>query len=253
MTKILITCLEKSGGTALYHKVLKSFPGKISGIFEPKMLGDLNSESLLVKTNIVNVKQCFQKWDKKILLVRDPRDLIISAMLFNSYSLYDKEDQFRAFRSLLLKKEYDPKSTPVTRLQKAVGYVDPINFYSRLFDELIEFSKKKEYFIFKFEDMVLKNYVKLENYLGFKIKDVEIPEKHDIVVRKKEAGDWKNWFTSSDLYVYKEVINKYLEAFGYPVKWEKETNRIIMPEHASKYVTKIVNKRRLENKLFLLE
>jgi hypothetical protein len=65
-----------------------------------------------------------------------------------------------------------------------------------------------DWFIFKYEDMIEKNYDGLNKYLGFEIKDdAEIPTttKKSKVVRKKAYGDWRHWYTEEDVDLFKSA------------------------------------------------
>ena len=74
------------------------------------------------------------------------------------------------------------------------------------------------WFIFRYEDMIDKNFDALNEYLGFKIKDeAEIPmiTKKSKVARKKAYGDWRIWYTEEDVELYKPVYLPYMELIGY--------------------------------------
>ena len=107
-------------------------------------------------------------------------------------------------------------------------------------------SLNSEWFIFKYEDMIEKNYDGLNEYLGFAVKDdAEIPTttKKSKVVRKKAYGDWRHWYTEEDLDLFKPAYLPYMKAMGYDCDdWALSPNPVIEPEFSSMYMKGLVQK-----------
>jgi hypothetical protein len=112
-----------------------------------------------------------------------------------------------------------------------------------------------EWFIFKYEDMIEKNYNGLQEYLGFEIKDeAEIPTttKKAKVARKKAYGDWRHWYTGEDLDLFKPAYLPYMELVGYDCDdWTLSPNPVIEPEYSSIYIKELVRKNTLHTILSL--
>jgi len=90
--RILILGYAKSGTTNLYFKIKNALTESI-GLFEPadfdQIAGQLQSNvPLVAKVLIPNgmpfFEQLLQHFPKIVLIVRDPRDVIISALLYGT-------------------------------------------------------------------------------------------------------------------------------------------------------------------------
>ena len=110
-------------------------------------------------------------------------------------------------------------------------------------------SLEDEWFIFKYEDMISKNYDALNQYLGFEINDeAQIPSttKKTKVARKKAAGDWRHWFTKEDVELFKPALSSYMKLIGYDCKdWNLCPNPEIEPRFSSQYMEGLVRKNTL--------
>ena len=125
------------------------------------------------------------------------------------------------------KKELNPGSIPFHVLCRYIGYGDwPMTTEEVLERERVQCQRMHDFvksignnwFIFRYEDMIDKNFDALNEYLGFKIKDeAEIPmiTKKSKVARKKAYGDWRIWYTEEDVELYKPVYLPYMELIGY--------------------------------------
>jgi len=128
--KILIVGLPKTGTTALYCKILHSLPKKTIGLFEPKKYvsritfekkdivakvlcpPEFNVGSRTIRASELN---SFDSFNKKILLLRDPRDTLISSLIWTVYEL-GKQEGYEFIDKLmknLRNKEKNPKSFSV--------------------------------------------------------------------------------------------------------------------------------------------
>jgi len=60
------------------------------------------------------------------------------------------------------------------------------------------------------------------------------------VIRSKAYGNWKDWFTISDVEFYRPIYNEYMEMFGYQDNWDLNANPLIDPRLSSQYVMKLI-------------
>jgi hypothetical protein len=108
-----------------------------------------------------------------------------------------------------------------------------------------------DWFLFKYEDMVAKNFSDLNAYLGFSVdQDGEVPVSTGKakVVRKKAVGDWRHWFTEEDVSLFKSAYLPYMEIVGYDCKdWSISSNPLIEPEYASGYMQKLQKRRNMDS------
>lgn len=246
--RILITGHPKTGTTYVYHSIREQLPRQAICQFEPELRdmpvpGDSDVPALV--KSFVPYSEKYDHFNKKVLIVRDPRDTLISNILYQPYNSIVKKNFGSAARTLevieeiiglLKKKEKDPLSVPLHEIhEKFEGQV------FRLFDSNIidYYEKRKELFLLKYEDFVDGNYRKLEKYLGMRIAgNPEIPEKR--VIRSKAWGNWKDWFTPEDVDHYRSMLMEYMEVFGYNDDWKLNNKPVITPALSSEYVKRIV-------------
>lgn len=266
--KILILGLGKSGTTALLYKVAGGLqdcrpfsggkPGKNisnhpNAVFKFTYNEDKGRNLELFKGHVRDVY-----YDRKIWIARDPRDNAISRMLFRWYrgSKRNKE-QYRACLRLVLKKERQPESVPFHTLFRFRGLTTPTltleqmiegehNMYRKMCGFLENI--KNEWFVFKYEDMINKNFEALNEYLGFKVQEeTEVTKAAKKVARKKASGDWRHWFTEEDVALFKPVYKTYLDLIGYDINdWQLSPRQVIEPEYASKYMKRLPRRRTMD-------
>ena len=195
-----------------------------------------------------------EQYDRKIWLARDPRDVAVSRMLFRWHKgPKGNWKQYRKHLELVQRKELDPGSIPFHVLCRYIGHGKwPLTTEEVVEDEHLRYRRMSDFvgqlgddwFIFKYEDMIEENFDRLNDYLGFAVKnDAEVPASTGKakVARKKAYGDWRNWFTEQDTEVFKPAYLPYLEAIGYDCNdWDISRLPVIEPEYASMYMQRLV-------------
>ena len=262
--KILILGHGKSGTTVFLFKVAGGLPNcqAFSGGDPGRHLGDY--ENAVYKHTYNERKgRTFDSYldhstetdyDRKIWVGRDPRDIAVSEMLYRwhkGHRGYTK--QYQAHLELVQNKEQNPRSIPFHIICRYIGHdgwpmtteevLEKERFrYQRMHDFVK--SLGNEWFIFKYEDMIDKNFDALNEYLGFGIKDeAEIPTttKKSKVARKKAMGDWRQWYTEEDVELFKPVYKPYMELIGYDCDdWTLSPEPIIEPDFSSAYIKRLV-------------
>jgi hypothetical protein len=192
-------------------------------------------------------------------MVRDPRDTAVSRMLFRWHKGHGgSKKQYRKHLELVQKKEQDPGSVPFHVLLSYIGH----DGWPMTTEEVVESERVRHqrmgdfvasladgWFIFKYEDMIDRNYGVLHEYLGFEIQDeAEIPQATGKakVARKKTYGDWRHWFTEEDIELFKPAYLPYMEVIGYDCNdWTLSPNPVIEPEYSSLYMKGLVRKHTL--------
>lgn len=257
--KILIAGYAKTGTTGLFFKIKNSIKEEIRELFEIRNYQPIPGEekkTILAKVLIGagnyewNYKSYFS-FDKKIFLIRDPRDTFISYLLYrilHSRFLQDKE-KVKIYIDLVRKKEDNPDSVNVKDIIKlfyelnercfddAVFKNDTTNQTNFLFDF---FDGYRDFFILKYEDFVDGKLEKLEEYLGFRLSgSSDVGEQFQRVARTKSYNNWKDWFTEEDAAYYKPLFSKFMSRFGYN-DWQLNDNKKILYEHASGYIERIL-------------
>lgn len=284
--KIVIASLAKSGTSALFFMIKNSLPHDAKGLFEPN--GYISSmedgnRTILAKILLYDATgkvdyASFDCFDKKILIVRDPRDRLISMLLYQvCNSFCGDEKKIAKFISLLKQKEYRPRSVAVLDILKLIrGFgwhdfwkrllVSPkpskikkslknVNFYmeymyGRYFDLATNFyAWHKDYFIIKYEDFITGRIDDLQNYLGFRLHaSADVDKRLGIVFRRGLSGDWKNWFLEKDIRFFKPIFSCFMEKYNYPNDWKVNPNPRIYPQYCSGYVRRVLEYKRKNDK-----
>jgi len=242
--KIIVLGLPKTGTTALFFKIKNSLPKNIKCLFEPKKYIEEKEDSekgVIAKVLFGHIDiDFFSSFDKKILIVRDPRDWCISRFLYSVFYVgnYKNGNFIKEKIELLKKKEKSPGKVLLKDCMK--------ENLSKPLDKVIDFQKThKDFFILKYEDFVDDKLPDLENYLGFKLTGTsKVPESFKRVERTKDYGDWKNWFTEEDIEYFKPMFERYMKEYNYWDDWKLNEKQVILPEYASEYAKRIVNERR---------
>ena len=263
--KIVIAGTSKSGTTALYFKIKNSMPRFARGTFEIRRYEPRFFDNIfgVVAKIFCHYKKedldTYKDFDKKILLVRDPRDIAISTLLYGGGFewIYNKDkERILEWINLIMEKEKNPSSVSVKNLGEYLLNNEGVNpffkHFERMIKETVNFRERyKDYFMLKYEDLIRGEISSLEDYLGFKLVEHNtVGNKFSRVVRTKGSDNWRNWFTEEDIAFFKSLLTEYLEKFEYnAADWKLNENPKILPEHASGYVLRILNERREGDKL----
>ncbi len=263
--KIVIFGQYKTGTTAFFYKIRNSIPSNTRTLFEAQEYVPEKEDAyrwILAKV-ILGIPDgsapikydTFMGFGKKIYIVRDPRDWLISGILFSVQqipSLYEDAKLAQIMR-LLKQKEKDPRSQSVIRLLEQILQAVPDQslesmrkWLSRHHQWLFDFEDQlHDYYIVKYEDFVDGNIKALEHYLDIPLRDeVVIDEVHDHVIRTKNYGNWKNWFLEEDISFFKPLFEEYIYRYGYSNEWCLNHRQTILPEHCTEYIDRTVRKRK---------
>ncbi len=261
--KVLILGTGKTGTTVMVYKVsgglphCRSFsgghPGKHVRDYENAVYKhtyeDRKGKSMEVFKEHLNKEH----YDRKIWMARDPRDAAVSRMLYRWHSGYKGcKQQFENQLELVLKKEKDPLSISFSEICRYTGYDGSIRTIEEVIEEEIhryqQMSKfvkglGSDWILFTFEDMVAQKFDALNEYLGFEVEaDANVPSSSGKakVIRKKDTGDWRHWFTEEDMELFKPAFLPYMELIGYDYNdWKPDPNPVIEPEFSSVYMQKL--------------
>jgi len=268
--KILILGRGKTGTTAILFKIAaglpncQAFSGGDVGKHVAKALGDY--ENAVYKQTYSERKgrtlEAYRDhaakthYDRKIWMARDPRDAAVSRMLYRWHKgNWGQRKQYQKHLELVRKKEQDPRSIPFHLLFSYIGQdgrpltADELVEIERIrYQQMSAFAESlgRDWFIYKYEDMIDKNYHELNESLGFKIvDDADVPAttEKSKVARKKAYGDWRHWYTEEDVDLFKPAYLPYMKTMGYDCNdWSLSPNPIIEPEYSSMYMKDLVRK-----------
>ncbi len=257
--KIVIVGISKTGTTGLFYKIRNSVQGQVREIFEvPSYEPRPEDHHATVLAKILlgspGLLHSFRSFDKKIGIIRDPRDTLISRLLYRlGYHcpyLSDKTKLDQMIR-LLQEKEHDSRRVSVLDIMrlhsKLSNYTETLEGFKR--DEgkrLLKIQQlvidREAFFKVRYEDFLADDLAGLEKYLGFSLRGNADVQKHlTRVVRSKRSGDWKNWYLQEDVEFFSPLFNPFLERNGYGADWRLADKQTIDPAHSSQYFKRLVS------------
>ena len=273
--KIVIYGLAKSGTSALFYKIRNSLPSGTIELFEPSSYGKrerLRSRLIALRRGHLRpdvlakilpwdwrpVRMAdFERFERRILLVRDPRDRLVSGLLYRSYNAAFAAHDRPAleFLELLRAKEAEPASIPMLSLletferleSQAGGRTDWLGRYrTHGLEEPLRFHEQRpDLFAYRYEDMVDGRIGSVESVLGIPLAgSASVPPALGRVVRTKRYGAWREWFTPKDVDWFRPVVSEFLRRYYPAADWDLAPSPILDPVHGSLYVERIVNERR---------
>ena len=227
-------------------------------LYALKVSGANPSDNLMQKAE-AGIKS-FGCFDKHILLLRDPRDRIVSGTLFlpqEREQIFEDVTSLKEVLDILHRKEQNPLSVSMLEILCTI-LQDSCDSVRQRITILIE---RHHTFIFdfeqslqkhvkwKYEDMIACKAAHVEKYLGFKLSGgINSEVKYGHVKRAGMAGDWRHWFTEADVDFFRPLMDSYLEKFAYDRSWKLHHKPRINPEHASQYVLRTVQRKRAAGK-----
>lgn len=259
MTKrICIIGLAKSGTSALYGSIKAKLPAPRRLMFEPSSVGELSyvtgsfNGNALTKLMFSSVNRYGYDPDlftHNIAIVRDPRDVIVSTILFsfNRLSLLNNKALYGQLVALFEKKEQDPRAVTMVELLEASGRGEGEAFRNRLVQQLQDYQhylSQNKHHIITFDDMIEGRFDAIDDYLGFPLdKPQRLEGWISKISRKGESGDWMRWFCPSDVEFFKDALAPFMTAYNFPDNWDLEPNPVIEPEHCSQYIRRLAEAR----------
>jgi len=277
MQKIVIFGQLKTGTTGLFYKIKHSLPDNTRTLFEPsEYIPEANDENrfVLAKTILDHMPamqplqyHTFMAFDKKIYLIRDPRDRMISALLYliqwssNDYdTIYNNEHKLQEIMALLKRKEADPESLPMIRIFGQViltlfdfSLEELRGWMASLYHRLFEFEDQlSDSFTLRYEDFIDGNIGTLQDYLKLSLHgQAVVADIHSEVTRSKGYGEWAHWFLEEDIDYFRPILSDYIRRHGYSDNWLIKKRKFINKDYCSKYVEHTVMRRRNVEKYYI--
>lgn len=254
--KYLVLGQGKSGTTAIARAIELGAEPPVQVFFEPR---DLASVTASTSSSSVVAKMLIEYWspgdrahikwfDRCVFIVRDPRDVVISRLL---YKVYDMQfiHEFHKLEKFLDALKAKEQSPPEHSVQSLFDLLAKLEGSRSELTHLIYVHKKAvnvwrtvmdTAHLLRYEDFVDERIEALSAYLGFHVDaQVDVDPKWRRVTRTKSHGNWKHWFTTADDNLARTAFADYLDTFRYD-DWDKPPIQIIDPEHSSKYVERVV-------------
>jgi hypothetical protein len=257
-THYLVLGMAKTGTTALFYGIKKKLPATAFMLFEPNTPQEWRSlashhsvtltKSLLTSYVAAGINPEF--FAKIVVLVRDPRDQLLSRLLYWAAQISKRNENLRdAVLAAIIQKEIQPRSTSFIALLNRIAVMDSVHeifpedpieeFSNRLRNAVDIFPALSGSFVLKYEHMVDGNIQNLREYLVLEIDPVmEIPHELKRVARSKRYGEWKQWFLPSDLEILMPLFKNYMDAFGYAEGQPAELGSAIDSLTSSEFIQK---------------
>ena len=269
--KVFILGLGKSGTSILAYRILHGLPEPRElfsehsrfglGVGENPELheGFCRAAPSVVSKNIIYpelfqdcslLERCAAPYDRKVFILRDPRDYLISEFFYRHYWRHHPERQpLKALYRLayeytlhsVRQLERYPRSRPFHRLSP-LGRPHR-GFWQKRFSGLTRLLQNLDsnWHLIRYEDLVDNCLVPLESYLGFQLdRQAELGDDLRRIARSKSYGNWRRWFSEEDVRYYQPVLNDFLEIAGYNKDdWRLEENPVLSAEEGSNYMRKL--------------
>jgi len=231
--RVLIVGEGKSGTTALLRSVADAM-GDPEELFEPREMTpeQLTGESLVVKKLLLNWRasenDLVDRFDKRIHILRDPRDRLISHLLYDAYNKGGSlsADQRQTWLNQLRRKAESPGKVTLLHLINAwwrISRSDLTSHYVRALDRSRAFNRRlgDEFHTLFYEDYVDGKFADVDEYLGLPLADGVVKDGELRVARSGSHGEWRRWFTSVDVKLFRPMTHDWLRKLGYDHRdWE---------------------------------
>lgn len=252
---IVILGLAKTGSTGLYNNVkaaLAKSEHEYYFFFEPTRPAPLHNIRryapllpILTKVMIArepDLELPYDHFPKRITLVRDPRDMIVSFLLFRPFIRADVPwERVAPFVAAVKEKEKDPSARSVQSLH---ALADELGLAAYRLERVVEYMERQEalidehnVFTVRYEDFIVGQLGGLNDYLGFAVENQTSTSPWlDHILRAAGTGDWRHWLTPADIDFYRPHIAPYMKRFDYEDDWKLAEQPVIDPSTASQYI-----------------
>jgi hypothetical protein len=252
--RILIAGQPKSGTTALYFLVKAALPFAASSFEPPRPLEALRPgtrpylvKHLLRQGSEEPLDQLLPRFERRILLLRDPRDRLVSLLLYDLYNRPLLDDPLRraALVGLLRRKEDNPAAVPLLDLVAWIvregGLDSPREVLWRA-QQMAELAPRlaATAHLLRYEDLVAGRLAATQDYLGLPLRPAPAATRTQRrVLRTGAAGDWRNWCTDADVDWLRPRLAPLLARLGYGDDWSLARPARLDPRHGSDYVLRL--------------
>jgi hypothetical protein len=264
--RIAIYGQYKTGTTGLFYRLLGALPPGTRRLFEAEAYRPepADDERAVLAKVILGLPgpgwtvdyASFRGFDRHVYLVRDPRDWVVSGLLFlvqQERAIWSDDRKLGEVLGLLERKQADPRSLPAGRilgrivelgsggsLAALTGWMAAQARWLRSFEEGLPGAYRIRYE--DFADGALEG---LAGYLGFALgAPAPTAPEHEHTPRTLSHGNWRDWFLAEDVEVFRPVFREYMEHYGYGDDWTPSPRPVIRPEHCVEYVRRVVARRR---------
>ena len=259
--KVVVVGHARSGTSLLYGRLRASLPDACC-FFEPSNPTFLQQAQdatghvvakLLLPVPAVIASQLGNVFSTRLFLVRDPRDVLVSALLYvGGFEVMWRWEEKRLATALdlLRRKEESPAAIGLLELFAALREdfsLEHITASLRLIDAFLAgWDARYPLGIVRYEDLLSGDIQELEQALGFALApQVALGDDLRRVARSCSSAAWRSWLTRSDVAILEPLLGETMRRFGYDAtEWRLEACPRIPSHHASAYVRRLIHERR---------
>jgi hypothetical protein len=250
-TTIISKTIQASAGVEHYHLEKRKLQFFESQHLAQPLLVKLLFEDWGRRSNLLRgicLNEATLRFGKVVLIVRDPRDVLVSLLMFRSAQLLaDLPDEATdEWIELLRCKESFPRQQRVAVLFSQLGRIAGVNLeFARLVRSFLPWFNfvrdlgRKNVFCLKYEDFMRGRLQGLEAYLGFPIAADREVGAYVNTPRTRGVDNWKEFFMPADLDQVDGLIGARMRQLGYE-DWELGRAAPLVPEFYSDYVLKVI-------------
>jgi hypothetical protein len=255
--RVLVLSQGKSGSTALETGLRSALNiGFQHALFEPRDLRTIKIPPLAIVKKLIDnwldeEKELVGLFDRRIFLVRDPRDNLISRFLYMPFGRPEFNDDRNVdrFIDLLRAKISQPNRLDICNLIDAFDEISGLSLISivgRLMEKTIHVYETlgDKFFLFRYEQLVSGDDRELAEYVGTHLPNqIEVMPQLRRVERSRKSGDWKHWMTEHDKAFFDEFYGRFYKIFGYEPE-PLPSGQTLSAKESIEFVVRIVNEGR---------
>lgn len=265
---VLVIGKSKTGTTVISKTIARSLPGETMFLFEPTDVAAFTQEH--DKQNTV-IKVLFDQWldkkrqlstiannnsqmqfDKLVLIRRDPRDEVISVLLYYPFDMkrvVKDQGLFDAWIELLQEKERTPASISFMHMCETfdslfnMNYTKSLSKFSSFDYGFYHFCTRiwHHHLLLRYEDFITENTQGLAQYLNLELsKERDVGASYKQTYRTGSCNNWKRYFTEEDITYFKQFSDTF-SLLGYD-DWELAPADHIPERELSGYVRMLLEK-----------
>ncbi|HSW07426.1 methyltransferase domain-containing protein [Aquabacterium sp.] len=259
----LIVGTARSGSTALFSALADALDrprlffeepaAQLSAALRRDPAGPVVAKVIFDNESAADILSAALGVDHKIVLLRDPRDSLVSSLLYAIASLPPQlaDPAFCAqLIDLLQRKQQAPAALPLIEIARLFDDTRIGPFVADSLRKLEDFAHfeadlGEHWLRLRYEDIVAGRLPAWGRPFGLALPaEVDVPAEHARVARHRAAGDWRHWFTAADVEALRPGIDPLLRRLGYAADWTLAAPAHIGEAHSWRYVQRLIEERR---------
>jgi len=236
---VFVLGFAKSGTTVISQTIARSLPGSVLWEEINRCIPPDQDRPSVAKVHINHfaegspeLDRFYETYDRGVLLVRDPRDRMISESFFIPRGNYE---QCLAFYRLIQAKERRPADFSV--FPDLAAHVE----HTRIDYERLERVREAmpQLHLIPYEKFMRGEWSELEDFLGLKLERTLADNRENLIHRSGKLDQWRDYLTAEDVAGMRPVLSPFLQRLGYPADdWDLNHPISLDPAVGSEYLVK---------------